>query len=188
MTTKPQPLTYATGTSYGDVSIETLDGIKTVNGERMLDGGSCYVRISDKPDLAASVAAWEAEWQAYLAAKATQLEANVPGLDELRAAQEVAADEEARHYHAIERMMEDEHNDGARPPRPLDETLRARAVMLAEQYPRAAIYLLAERYTRADNVNKVIAGREAMEVIATGGEIDAAKEILDNWSSKSMWD
>lgn len=110
-----------------------------------------------------------------------KLETNVPGLDELRKAQDAAYNEDRQYSHQMDRMMDDEQNDGVNPPAPINQSLREIANNLAKQYPRAAVYLRAEGYTGASNFKKYGAGKDAMEIIATGGSIEDAKAILDNW-------
>lgn len=80
-------------------------------------------------------AAREAAAQAR-ATEAARLESLFPGLAQLKAALE----DEERYQHEFSRMMEDENNDGARPPRPA----RASSAQLAEQFPAAALYLRAQ--------------------------------------------
>lgn len=110
------------------------------------------------------------------------------GLDELRAAQDAAYNEEHRYQDQFERMMDDENNDGARPPKALDESLRTHADKLAARYPRAAAYLRAEGYTYSNNHHKYGAGKKAMTLIASGGNLDEAETILKNWlPESSMW-
>jgi hypothetical protein len=105
------------------------------------------------------------------------LEAVAPGLALLKAAME----EHEEYSDRFERMMEDEDNDGARPPRrptaDLDE--------LRKTYPVAALYLRAESYLNAENHHKYSAGKRASEIIASGGSIEEAKEVLDNWLPES---
>ena len=108
---------------------------------------------------------------------------NVPGLKELRKAQDAAANDNERYHRSFERMMDDEGNDGARPPRRIDESLAEKATRLATQYPRAAMYLQAEGFTYASAVAKYSAGKKAMELISTGGSIAEADEILRSWNS-----
>jgi len=85
--------------------------------------------------------------------------------------------------------MGDEGNDGVDAPKPIDETLHEKADRLAIEYPRAAVYLKAKGYTYASNYHKTGAGREAMEIIATGGSIEDANKALENWlPEESMWD
>lgn len=192
---QPKPLTYTT--PYKTVVIETLSDIKTVKGVECLDGGTVqhngktvayYVQIANKPDLAKLVLDWRAEWDAYNAYKAAEFAANVPGLDALRTALEDARYERRRYRAQLDAMMDDEGNDGTNPPAPVDPSLDETARRLAAEYPRAAVYLRAEGYTRSNNVDKYIAGKKAMEIIATGGTIEDAVATLDNWLPEgSRW-
>lgn len=113
--------------------------------------------------------------------KETQLTTNVPGLAELRKAY---ANEE-NYREAFGRMMEDEQNDGARPPKPV----MIKSDDVAQQYPRAAMYIKAEAYSRASHYAKSSAGDKAMELIQQGGDLKEAQKILDNWLPESAkWD
>lgn len=99
----------------------------------------------------------------------------VPGLSELRA----AYDDAERYDREFARMMEDESNDGARPPARQKHDING----LRAKYPRAALYLKAESYSFAAHWAKSKAGTEAMELLATGGSEADAQSKLDNWLS-----
>ena len=99
--------------------------------------------------------------------------AAIPGLSELRA----AIEERWAHSAAITRMMEDEHNDGARPPK---SPTGRNPDEIAKEFPVAALWLKAEDYENSSNVNKFSAGEKAQELILAG-DIEAAKETLENW-------
>lgn len=130
----------------------------------------------------------DAEYNARLHAAREEKEERVrkacPGIDELRAA---IADTE-RYHEQFERMMEDENNDGARPPKPI----RGDVDSLRTKYPAAAAYLKAESWSYADHYAKSAAGRKAMERIEAG--VDHAQVIVDmeaEWSdhcNKHIWD
>lgn len=118
-------------------------------------------------------ASQRARWDAQEA----KINQAVPGIDILRAAYN--ADEDYRQ--SFEKMMEDENNDGARPPsRPATNSAD-----LAKKYPRAAAYLKAEAYSGAAHDCKASAGRKAMELLASGGSIEDAEKILANWLPES---
>lgn len=128
-----------------------------------------------------SVADGETINKAQIAAEEQKMETLFPGISALRAAQY----DEERYSHQFNRMMEDEGNDGARPPAPVKADLNN----LVKQYPRAAIYLKAESYAAASNHHKSSAGTNAMRLLETGGSIQTAEATLDNWSPESaFWD
>jgi len=106
----------------------------------------------------------------------TKLRANVPGLDELRAAYEDAERERVEY----QRMMEDEYNDGARDP-----------AEVAAKYPVAAAYLKAEDWSMASHYAKAAAGRKAMESIANGEDYKTALATMEKeWAehcNAHMW-
>lgn len=118
---------------------------------------------------------------AGLAAEKARLAEHVPGLDALRSAYNV----EEGYDRAFTAMMEDEDNDGVRPPRkPATD-----AAALAAQYPRAALYLKADAYSCAAHDCKASAGRKAMDLLASGGTIEQAEHILANWlPASAQWD
>ena len=112
-----------------------------------------------------------------------KLKANVPGLDELRAAYEDAE----REYQEFRAMMKNEYNDGARPPKPA-----ANPAELAAKYPVAAAYLKAEAWSMASHYAKAAAGRKAMENIANGEDYKTALATMEKeWAehcNAHMWD
>lgn len=185
---KPEPIKYET--EYKTVVVETPRDIKTVQGIEVLDGGiifkngkemKFYIRIDNKPELSQQIADWKAAWASYNAYKAAEFAANVPGLEELEKAQDAASNEDYRYSEALERMMEDENGTS---PAPRNQSLSTIARNLAIEYPRAAMYLKAKDYTLASNFRKYAAGQEAMEIIATGGTIEEAEKILNNWCNE----
>ncbi len=110
---------------------------------------------------------------------ADNLAARVPGLDLLRAA---LADED-RYARQFNRMMEDESNDGARPPKPV----KANLDNLREQYPIAAAYIHAESYSLASNYAKSSAGSKAIKAIEAGQDAIAAIATMEKeWSDYCM--
>lgn len=118
----------------------------------------------------------------------TGMDDAISGLSELEEAQDAAYNEDCRYQIEFDRMMNNEYNDGAKPPRPIDETLARKASYLAGQYPRAEVYLRAKSYTQSDNHHKYGAGKRAMELITSGGSLDEAEEILRNWlPEESIW-
>ncbi len=110
--------------------------------------------------------------------------ASIDGLAELRA----ALNDHYRYAAQFEQMMEDEYNDGIRPPRPaagnLDE-LRLR-------YPRAAAYIVAEMWAAASHDVKASAGTKALQQILAGiNHEQAIAEMRQSWSGhcdQHVWD
>ncbi len=184
---KPNPIEIETPVKV--IKLETLDQIVTAQGRKCVDGGTAtvngkstriYAGLDNNPERAAKVAAWVAEWEIYNAWQAS----NVPGLAELRKAQDAAYNEDCRYDQQFEKMMEDEQNDGVNPPAAYNK--QQTASVLAAQFPRAAVYLKAEGYLQASNDKKYSAGKKAMEIIATGGTIEEAEVTLKNWTT--IWD
>ncbi len=52
---------------------------------------------------------------------------------------------------------------------------------LEAQYPAAVAYLRAESYACASNLDKYAAGRKAKDLLLSGGSVERANEIMDNW-------
>ena len=117
-------------------------------------------------------------------AKARRMADLFPGLDELRAA---LADED-RHHRQFERMMEDEDNDGARPPEPV----KVHYADIAPRYPAAVAYLVAEGYSMAHNYAKSGAGDRAVRRLEAGEEygqvIADMKAEWDKHVNAHVWD
>lgn len=110
------------------------------------------------------------------------------GLGDLEAAYHAWQSAEADYRDGFNRMMEDEHNDGARPPRKPGPELKERYAELKARYPRAALYLRAERQEAgahwADNTGKGAAGKRAMLLVvngATEAEVEAALAERREW-------
>jgi len=116
---------------------------------------------------------------AVKAIRQAEKEANLPGLKELRA----AIADEVRYREQFNRMMDDEGNDGACPPKPV--TVNSKE--LAVKYPRAALYIKAENYSLASHYAKSAAGDKAMRLLEKGGNLKEAEEILNNWLPASAW-
>lgn len=116
--------------------------------------------------------------------RAAALIAACPGLDVLRA----AYNDVSRYHDQMERMMEDESNDGARPPKPIKGDVDA----LRVQYPAAAAYLRAESWSCASHDVKSTAGIRAMERIVAGEDhaqvmADMEREWTDHCNAH-IWD
>jgi hypothetical protein len=124
------------------------------------------VRLTDK-----TAKAVRDEISASYVAPASK-ESMIPGLDALRKARSTRSYEH-------EMMMRAIDNGSSRcPARTVtDEQVKA----LEAQYPAAVAYLRAESYKAASNIDKYSAGRKAMELLLSGGSVDQANEIMDNW-------
>ena len=119
------------------------------------------------------------------AAKSRQEKINaIDGLQEIYDARNAWS----RYRKNFRRMMDDQDNDGARPP--VQPTANIDA--LNTKYPRAAAYVKAEDYSYAANYAKSSAGRKALEKIINGE--DYAQAIADmeaEWSAyceAHIWD
>ncbi len=106
----------------------------------------------------------------------SELDQNVPGLNEVHAAQEAAYTGQARYT-----GQEIGYDEYSGPPRPIRNKLRLRADELEREFPRAAVYLRAQEYAHAGNQHKRAAGNDALELIESGGNLDEAEAILNNW-------
>ncbi len=195
---KPEPITLHVSTStHGEFDIVLSDKsqVGVVQGQSCVSGGALVkgksarmnVALASRPEMAAQVAQWLADWQAWEEAKAAAFAANVPGYAELQAALDAAQNEQHRYHSAFDRMMDDENNDGANPPKAENKSFAKRARELAAQYPRAATYIKAQGYLLSDNTHKYAAGRKASELVAAGGDLAEAESILENWLPASAW-
>lgn len=113
-------------------------------------------------------------------AEQAALEAAIPGITLLEAAHY----SETAYMEAFNRMMEDEHNDGVRPPKaPAHNTDE-----LSKQYPRAALYIKADAYSAASHDQKSAAGDKAKRILRSGGSEAYARDVLDNWLGDTFID
>jgi len=119
-------------------------------------------------------------FDAHSAFKAAKLENAVPGLKLLQS----ALYEESRYMGELNDMMDDEANDGVFCPTMPDSDIDA----LKARYPRAAVYVMADSYSNASHDQKASAGRRAKDLLLSGGDIDVAKDILNNWAKNSFID
>lgn len=159
-------LTIAQGTfTYHGPYMFGYEGKQVGALEITMDGKKVSVAIT--PDLRNQIS------REQMRAEDARLEQLFPGLTLLKAAYQ----SESAYSEAFNRMMEDEQNDGVRPP-------KAPAIdidKLAAQYPRAALYLKADGYTMSANDKRSAAGDKAIRVLKSGGSIADAEAILKNW-------
>lgn len=115
-------------------------------------------------------------------AEMAALEGAVPGVTEMLRVEAQLTSEEDRYERELSRLLNDEQNDGVRPPRPLNSRLNADLFALQDANPRAALYLKAKRQSEAcswaDNTGSGAAGREAMRVLRAGGTTEEAETAL----------
>jgi hypothetical protein len=156
--------------------------IVTHNGEKMVDFGNVKingkmqnlkVRVAGKPGLEAEIKRVEDQLAASAKAKTERINA-IPGLRELKDAR----DDQDRYDSEFSRMMNDQNNDGARPPRGPKASVKE----LAAKYPRAAAYLRAESFSHASNDVKASAGIEAMRRIENGEDHEVVLKEMENWN------
>jgi hypothetical protein len=132
------------------------------------------VRIAAHPAVAEAIE----KMNAAIDRQASEIEAAIPGLAELRAAH--AAWE--KYQRDFSRMMSDEQNDGLNAPAPV-----ANPQEIAAKYPMAATYYKAENYALANNDRKAGAGRAAMTILQNGGSIEEAESIMATWLPMSAY-
>ena len=84
-------------------------------------------------------------------------------------------------YHrAFDRMMSDQDNDGARPPKCPAQTVEE----LSAKYPRASAYLTAQSLSGASHYAKSAAGRKALERIINGEDHEQViADMKAEWSA-----
>ena len=129
-----------------------------------------------------AAADWDSIQSGKRAEAAAALESAVPGLAQAIKLSDAAYNESERYSRGFERMMADENNDGARPPRSEDLSIREALKSHLSEYPRAAIYLKArdqhDSSHWADNTGKGAAGQKAMDILAAGGSLEDASAAL----------
>jgi len=121
------------------------------------------------------------------ATAAAKREANIAAIEGIDAI--ISAQNAEEHYsRAFDRMMENESNDGARPP----HKPTVSSAEMINKYPRAAAYLQAEGWTMSSNLDKYCAGKKALERIINGEDYtQVIAEMEAEWSAaaeKHVWD
>ena len=165
---------------YEAFSCGTINGQKN-SGITLDKASSLLVRDTIKQTRADNIDALRAGVRAKAEAEKQELDKKIPGLSIL---QDAYADE-AYYHAAFNRMMNNEYNDGARPPK----APRHNIAELEQQYPAAALYIKADGYEGASHYLKSAAGKKAKALLLEGGSIEDAAAILDNWLPKdAIWD
>jgi hypothetical protein len=187
-TTSPTPITYTfpdnclvavlrNVTLTGGVPTTSDDGEAVVFFATRIQGKRVMARLAGKPDLVALVERYNAEKAELERVAREAFERNVPGIEELRDAQNVLDNLEERDHGQTQRFMDS--GETAKPInlKPQIEAARKRADELAEKYPRAAVWLAADRLytTWADNTGRGGRARHLKETIGAG------EEIHDGW-------
>lgn len=155
-----------------------------IYNSRRVDADNALEMIkARKPEIVAYLHA-QVEAAAEAAAQRQAKINAIEGLAQLRAA--LRAD--AEYYDAFNRMMDDEYNDGARPPKKPEVSPSE----VAAKYPRAAAYIKAESWSYAAHYAKAAAGRKALEKIIDGGDHESAINAMGKeWSAhcaEHIWD
>ena len=176
---KPK-VSYTTKSGY-TVTLDDPKKLVVKQGRKCIDGGwikrngkdtRLMVPYDDNAELAQQITDWKAAWIEYQAEVAAEFNSRIPGLVELEAALAAAQEEERAYRLAMESESETFPTDAR----------RQAANELATQHPQAAMYIKAQAYTYASNDRKYSAGKQAMALIASGGDLSDAQDILDNWS------
>lgn len=192
-----KPITYALPASTtGPLAGKTLTGGRSAS--RVLDGKpvevvifpteengfdagkygpEIVVKTPGRPDLIAAVADQRA-------AKAAAFEAAIPGITEILPLSRKVGNDRARYTEQFNRMMEDEGNDGARPPKLTDEAREKLLEEKLEANPRAAQYLRALSFEDASNYMKAAAGAKAKAMLLAGEPTDKAQAEMDDWTGE----
>lgn len=181
--TKTGTMVTLTGLPCGEVTITIPQG--TFVGYWGLLGGVwgfvCRGMINGK-DTQICAQIPRVDWDTFTSGIEAELDKNVPGLQELRA----AMDAEIDYAKAFEAMMDDEHNDGVFPP----SLPVVKASEVAARYPIAASYIEADHWEDSSHHVKAAAGRKAKKIIAQGGDhqsaITAMHHEWDEYCRKSI--
>lgn len=161
-----------------------IDGklIDVVAFETKINGRPVATRVAGHPDLEQAVADYKSQTEAYKQAGQDAMESAIPGVHALLTLADDASNDEVRYAEAFDRMMEDEGNDGVRPPRPVNSARAEKLAAMLKEFPRAALYLRAKQQNEsahwADNTGKGAAGKKAMEILESGGSIEDAESAL----------
>jgi len=145
--------------------------------DRQKYGDEIVVRTGDKPELAALA-------KEYEAAKDQAFEDAIPGILEILDLSKKVSGDGARYAEQFSRMMENEGNDGIRPPKPADEASAKRLAEKLAKNPRAAQYLRALAFEEASNYMKAAAGKKAKSMLLAAEPTDKAQAVLDDWTGE----
>ena len=167
------------GTPYGS-PVDSVRFDTTVNGKHV------RAMIATNPGLAERVAEYQQQEQNTNRAKketadalASQVLANVPGLDDLRKVSDAVADDRERYWY--EHAHAQEH-DMYRNPKPQDASLIAQHQELRKQYPRAALWMDAQRTIEgtswADNTGRGAAASKCQRLLESGADVETARTAL----------
>lgn len=166
---KQNPVEYTT--SHGTAIITTYYTHKAQGRDVyacQINGKDMLISADNRPDLVQMVEANRADYKA-------RFEARYPGIYDLVAA--INADK--NHYEGTQRMMEDEDNDGVRPPK----APKLSADQARQQYPIAAAYLDILRFYNADpssdiGFNRRQFGKAAFIAIEAGADVIEQLDII----------
>ena len=118
---------------------------------------------------------------------AAEREAKIAAIDGLTEIKKAIYDHE-KYHRDFERMMDDEFNDGLRPPKKPESDINE----LMSKYPRAAAYIKAEDYSYSPHYAKSAIGIKALEQIINGENYDKVLADMEKeWSDyceSHMWD
>lgn len=173
------------GKVFSDGKIVTMrQGKKVVEAVKFDTdvGKPLYVKLEGKPDLISQVKHYKEMKAKIEAHKKNTILKNIPGLKEVRALGNIVSNDEARYAFQFKRMMGDESNDGASPPRGTNKDNIEKLKKLFTKYPKAALYFAAKRQSDsahwADSTGKGASAKNAMKILEQGGSYEEAKEAL----------
>lgn len=140
----------------------------------------CGVELVSESEYSGRRAAAAAEKRIAVAADEARM---FPGIAEMRTLRSQARNEEDRARVDFGRMMDDENNDGVTPSRAEDRGFAQKLTALRLANPRARLYLQAEAQAQGTSSysatsGEMTAGKNAMEILRTGGTIEAAQTAL----------
>lgn len=171
-------ITITTDAAYGKLKCTAKDQV----GERLLPRLATDYKAEVETIRKELMAEAEARKRAY-----DEEQAKIDAIDGLHEIISAIIDWN-RYNREFNAMMDDEFNDGARPPKRPTADIQA----LKAQYPRADAYLTAQSWANSENYAKAKAGAKALECIIDGD--DYAKALADmeaEWSAycdEHMWD
>lgn len=181
-------------------NMQTIDTFrKHIRFELGNDKMKCFARDKEGEELLKAIVSGQykeeiesirAELKAEAAEKAREKAERQTKIDVIEGLRELtdAYLDLKRYRDEFNAMMDDEYNDGARPPKKPEANIKE----LRERYPRADACIKAQDWEHASHFMKAAAGRKAMQRIIDGE--DYAQAIADmeaEWSAycmKHMWD
>lgn len=166
-----------------DIKLAADEKLRINNPHHVTADNALEMIKSRKPEIIAFLHMKKAAADEAAAQRRAKIEA-IEGLSELHE----ALRKKAEFYQNLNRMMDDENNDGVFPPRKPEVSPEE----IAKKYPRAAAYVRAEDWSNAAHCAKASIGEKALDAIINGADYESAVKAMETeWSeycTEHIWD